>query len=74
MKLQIEMNASALITDIKVEENAEQLNAEQRILELCAQNPDGINDISKIISFFAITFILSYFSFIIKFCSMECHK
>lgn len=43
-------SSGGLITDIKVEENAEQLNAEQRILELCAQNPDGINDISKQIS------------------------
>lgn len=35
--------AQVLIADIKVEDAG--LNAEQRILELCAQNPDGINDV-----------------------------
>ena len=45
------MSTPAVITDIKVEGNAEQLNAEQRILELCAQNPDGINDIIIIFYF-----------------------
>ena len=45
------MSTPAVITDIKVEGNAEQLNAEQRILELCAQNPDGINDISILFYF-----------------------
>jgi hypothetical protein len=33
---------SAIITDIKVEDP--ELNAEQRILELCTHNPDGITD------------------------------
>jgi hypothetical protein len=59
MKSRLEMNTPALITDIKVEENAEQLNAEQRILELCAQNPDGINDIS--ISFYLFIYFLLIF-------------
>jgi len=35
-------SSSNIITDIKVEDP--ELNAEQRILELCAHNPDGITD------------------------------
>ena len=35
-------STTTIITDIKVEDP--ELNAEQRILELCAHNPDGITD------------------------------
>ena len=50
------MSTPAVITDIKVEGNAEQLNAEQRILELCAQNP------GRGILYYLYTLLFVYFT------------